>query len=183
MDRVAAYYTLSSRWMFVADVQGDQAGATYTITLRCVAMYTVRRSFLPQSQVNPPNIFNRLKRWVAFWHIVLTWALNSSWRANRIPKKVGVVFLVSGRPPIMIGGGQVASAASNVKTAISHFVALSFSRDASDQCTTRLTVSCSWVAAADLLRPRQAMARSSAKAETSVLSSKPPSGVVGVVDK
>jgi len=115
IDGAAAYCTCLSRRMFVNDVQGCQTGAAYSTKLRCVAMYTVRISFLLHTQVDPPSVRSRLRRWVAFWHAVLTWALtwtlNVGWQSNRTPKKVGVGFFVIGCPSIVIGGCQVASAA------------------------------------------------------------------------
>jgi len=104
MERAVAYCTLSSLWIYVADVQGAQAGADYSITLRCVAMYTVRRSFLCHPHVDPPNVRRRFRRCVGFWHVALTWSLNVRCRSNRITKKVGVGFLFTRRPSIDIVG-------------------------------------------------------------------------------
>jgi len=69
-------------------------------------------------------------------YVALAWALNVSCRSNRTTKNVGVGFLFSGRPSIVIGGCQLSSVASSVNRAVLYFTEFSGSRDAPDYYTT-----------------------------------------------
>jgi len=70
-------------------------------------------------------------------HVALTWALKVICRSNWALKKAGVGFLFRKHPSIVFVGCQLASVASCVNMAISHFVEFSLSRDVSEHCITR----------------------------------------------